>query len=312
AGFAVALWFYALGAPDVALTQLLVEILTVVIMVLLLSRLPRTFHVTGRGRNIFAGIVGVTVGLCATLATVALTGRREISGVGRDLLERSYELTGGTNLVNVILVDFRALDTFGEAVVLGVTGIAVMAALNARGLLPLRPSPITVEPDSAIRDAHENALPLRTTTRFLVPVLLAFSLFYYLRGHSAPGGGFIAALIGSTALALLYLSASSNRVKELRLPYVGLIAAGIIVAVISGLLGFVDGSFLRPLTTELGPFKLSTALIFDLGVYLNVIGVMLAAISKLGVDDSAPPLRRPGTVRARGYAPRPADERGRE
>ncbi|MGJ3509067.1 DUF4040 family protein [Enemella sp. A6] len=310
-GFAVALWFYALGAPDVALTQLLVEILTVVIMVLLLSRLPRTFHITGRRRNVFAGITGVLVGLIAMLATMALTGRREISEVGRDLLVQSYELTGGTNLVNVILVDFRALDTFGEAVVLGVTAVALVAALNARGLLPLRPNPIRVEPDSAIRDPYDNALPLRTTTRFLVPVLLGLSAFYYLRGHSAPGGGFIAALIGSTALALMYLSASSNRVRELRLPYLGFIAAGTVIAVAVGLLGLIDGSFLRPMTTELGPIKLSTALLFDLGVYLNVIGVILAAISKLGIDDHAPPLRH-GTPRARGFGAHPGNEVGRE
>ncbi len=302
AGFAVALWFYVLGAPDVALTQLLVEILTVVIMVLLLSRLPRTFHVSGRRRLWFAGILGTLVGGLATVAALALTGHREISAVGAALLERSYDLTGGTNLVNVILVDFRALDTFGEAVVLGVTGIALMIALEARGLLPLRPSPIRVEAASPIRDAHENALALRTSTRFLVPILGAFSVFYYVRGHSAPGGGFIAALIGGAALALIYLSASSNRVRPLQLPFPLFIALGTIIGVLSGLLGFVEGSFLRPLTTDLGPLKLSTALIFDLGVYLNVIGVILAALTKLGTDDVAPPLRKPQEPSVRGFS----------
>ncbi|MDO5499281.1 MAG: DUF4040 family protein [Propionibacteriaceae bacterium] len=300
AGFAVSLWFFVLGAPDVALTQLLVEILTVVVMVLLLSRLPRTFHPSGRPRLIFAAIMGLAVGGTAALSAYALTGRREISAAGAAMLDRAQELTGGTNVVNVILVDFRALDTLGEAIVLGVTGVALIAALDARGLLPLRTNPIVVERSSAIHNPRANAVTLRVSERLLGPVLVVLSVFFYLRGHNAPGGGFIAALIGAAALALIYVAASSNRIGRLRLPYVLFIAAGTVIGVGTGLVGFVEGSFLTPLHAYAGPVHLTTALIFDLGVYLNVIGVVLAAISKLGVDEAAaPPLRFPEPARTR-------------
>ena len=296
-GFAVALWFYALGAADVALTQLLVEVLTVVVIVLLLNRLPSTFHRTGRLRAWVAAAVAVLVGAGAAAATWLLTDRRALSPAGEYFLEEGEENTGGTNVVNTILVDFRALDTLGELTVLGVAGIAIVVAIESRGLLPKRPSPITEPDTSPIRGPQDNTMVLRVTARTLGPVIVALSLFFLLRGHNAPGGGFISALIGAAGIALIYLTAPDDRVSRMRLPYTRFIGAGVVVAVVVGLLGLLEGSFLRPLHVDVLGLHVTTALIFDVGVYLAVVGVIVAAISRLGVDEKEPkPLRYAGSA----------------
>ena len=305
-GFAVALWFYELGAADVALTQLLVEILTVVVIVLLLNRLPSTFHRTGKRRSTTAAVVAVLAGTSAAVATWALTGRRGLSDAGQYFLAEAKTETGGSNVVNTILVDFRALDTLGELTVLGVAGIAIVVALESRGLLPKLHSPITEPPGSPISDARDNTMVLRVTERLLGPVIVVLSLFFLLRGHYQPGGGFIAALIGAAGISLVYLSAQDDRVSRLGVPYVKLIGAGVAVAVVVGLLGLAEGSFLRALHFDVFGVAITTALFFDVGVYLAVVGVILAAVSRLGVEEKEPPpLRRVGSTAVDGPAPRP-------
>lgn len=281
-GFSVTLWFFQLGAADVALTQLLVEILTVVVMVMLLRRLPARFRKESRRRAVGAGTVAVGAGVATTLAVLALTGRRELSDAGDYFLREAEDATGGTNVVNTILVDFRALDTLGELTVLGIAGIAVVALLQARPLLPKRNVSFQVTPHSPLRDAHDNAVFGRSLSRMLGPVIVVMSLFFLLRGHNDPGGGFIAALIGGAFFAAAYLTASADSTAKVRAPFIALIGSGVMVAVATGFLGYFDGSFLLPLHADLFGVHLTTALIFDVGVYLAVIGVVLAALNLLG------------------------------
>ncbi len=290
-GFTVALWFFALGAADVALTQLLVEILTVLVMVLVIRRLPRGFRPRAVRRRVTTGVLAVGSGLVATVGVLALTGHRPLSAAGEYFLREAENETGGTNVVNTILVDFRALDTLGELVVLGVTALAMSALLTAR--TPVGGSPAVSGP-GPLGDPTLNSVFLRTLARPLVPLMLLVSLYALLRGHSAPGGGFIAALIGASALGLLYLAAPSDTAAPLRLPYLAITGAGIVVAVGTGLLGLVDGSFLRPLHADVLGVHLTTALIFDVGVYLAVFGVILAAVNLLGVPQASggPPPRQ--------------------
>lgn len=293
-GFAMSLFFFTLGAVDVALTQLMVEILTVVVIVLVLSRLPDTFHPTGRWRIGIATVLAVLVGAAAGLAAWAFTGRRDLSEVGGIFLAEGAELTGGTNVVNTILVDFRALDTLGEFVVLGVAALAIVIALDGRGLLPYRPSPRRPRIARAIDDSRSNTIVLRVTDRFLGPVLVLLSGYLFLRGHNAPGGGFISALVLGAGIALVYLAAPDDRVSRLSRSYTTLIGWGVVIGVLTGLIGYLDGSFLRPLHPYVAGVKLTTALVFDLAVYLAVAGIILAAISRLGTTQGRPPLRRVG------------------
>ncbi|MFN3338237.1 MAG: DUF4040 family protein [Dietzia sp.] len=301
-GFAMALWFFTLGAVDVALTQLLVEVLTVVVIVLVLQRLPRAFHTVSRSRTLVSAAVAIVVGLASGAAVWAMTGRRELSDVGRYFLDNAEEDTGGVNVVNTVLVDYRALDTLGELTVLGVAGLAVILALHARRALPRREVPLAVPTDSPLLSAQDNGVFLRTFARILGPLIVLLSLYFLVRGHNAPGGGFNSALIGGAGIAIYYLRAPDDQAARIRVPYVSVIAAGVIIGVVTGLAGFVDGSFLLPLHAYLGDVHLTTALVFDVGVYLAVLGVIMAAIDKLGGDDRSdetvapPPPPGPGAT----------------
>ena len=290
AGFTVALWLFFLGAFDVALTQFLVEILTVVVAVLVLRRLPRRFHPVKAGRKVLTAAIAIASGLSAGVAAYALTGRRELSPAAEYFLENAPTDTGGTNVVNTILVDYRALDTFGELVVLGVAGLIIIAVLRSGGLLPVHDSrQVVVSHTNAAFPAEDNTVLMRTVGRYLMPLLVVWSLYLLFRGHNEPGGGFIAGLVGGSAFALLYLAAPSDQRARIRLAYPMIIGVGVLVAAFSGFSGFVDGSFLRPLHADIplawgGYFHFTTAFVFDIGVYLAVVGVLLTALNELGLE----------------------------
>ncbi|WP_017587730.1 DUF4040 family protein [Nocardiopsis ganjiahuensis] len=309
AGFTVALWLFFLGAFDVALTQLLVEILTVVIAVLVLRRLPEKFHTVKRSRTVLTAAIAIGAGLSTGAAAYALTGRREISAAGEYFLSNAPDDTGGTNVVNTILVDYRALDTFGELVVLGVAGLIIIAVLHSSGLLPVHASRrVTVAESNAAYSANDNTVLMRTVGRFLMPLLVLWSMYLLLRGHNEPGGGFIAGLVGGSGFALLYLAASSDTRARIRLAYPAIIAAGVLVAAFSGFLGYADGSFLKPLHAEIplawgGYFHFTTALIFDVGVYLAVVGVLLTALNELGLDQGSGRRAKPREADAEQHPP---------
>ena len=290
AGFAMSLYYFSLGAVDVAFTQLMVEILTVVVIVLVLNRLPGSFHRTPRRHAWVGAVLGVLTGAAAGLATLAFTGSRGLSELGHYFLAEAEALTGGTNVVNTILVDFRALDTLGELTVLGMAGIAVIVALDARGLLPYRPDTRRARVARAATNPLDNGILLRTVSLIIGPLLVGLSIYYFLRGHYSPGGGFNSALVLGAGISLIYLAAPADRLR-LPQPYVALIGWGIVVAIVVGLVGYLDGSFLRPLHSEVGDVKINSALVFDLGVYFAVAGVVLATVVKLGTRSGRPPLR---------------------
>jgi len=280
-GFGVTLWFFALGAVDVALTQLLVEILTIVVMVLLLHRLPKNFGEREKPSRIGL-IAAVAAGIAAFAGTFALTGRRGMSDPAQYLTEQGTEVTGGNNLVNVILVEFRALDTLGELTVLGVAGVAVAALLASRVPNPVREA--RVLKTSPLTDPFDNSVYLRTFAKIAVPILIVVSLVLLYRGHNEPGGGFVAALLTGAAFALLYLAAPTNEAAPIRWPYMGLTGAGVALGSAVGIFGLVDGSFLKPVYLDIFGYELNTSLIFDLGVYFAVLGLILGAFNMLGSE----------------------------
>ncbi|RKT33554.1 multisubunit sodium/proton antiporter MrpA subunit /multisubunit sodium/proton antiporter MrpB subunit [Microbacterium sp. AG1240] len=280
-GFAMTIWYFVLGAADVAMTQLLVEILTVCVMVLLLRRLPARFASRGRKRRqIGPAALALAAGAATVLGVWALTGRREMSDAAQYYLREGETLTGGANIVNTILVDFRAFDTLGELTVLGVAGLSVAALLYSR-----RPTPVLsarVANGSRLADAAANSVFVRTVTRVVGPLIILISVVLLLRGHQEPGGGFISALVGGAGFALLYLAAPSESAARIRWPYFTLIGAGVVIGTGTGFLGLLGGSFLTPLQLDVFGTKLTSALVFDVGVYLAVVGVVLAALNMLG------------------------------
>ncbi|MFA9432432.1 hydrogen gas-evolving membrane-bound hydrogenase subunit E [Egicoccus sp. AB-alg2] len=288
AGFTVAGWFVLLGAPDLALTQLLVETLSVALFVVVFRRLPSTFPRVGNVRKGVAGVVAVSVGTLVAVATYLFTGRRGISDIGAEFLAEGEGLTGGGNVVNTILVDFRALDTLGEITVLAVAGAAIfsLVRLSSHGAVP-RPGgdgePTRASQWSGI--GMVDSAILRTATDLLAPAMVLASVWLLLRGHDAVGGGFIGGLAVGAAVVLLYLSRGHQRIWQSRLlrtlPLVGL---GLLVAVGYGFGGLVTtGAFLDGAKWYL-PFHLEVAasLVFDIGVYLVVVGLVVAIVRHLG------------------------------
>ncbi|SMX90847.1 DUF4040 family protein [Brevibacterium antiquum] len=294
----------ALGAPDVTLTQLLVEAMTIIVVMLVLQKLPRSFWKYPKRLQGTRAIFAIIVGAAVTVLTLALNGRRERSDLGLYYIENAPDISGGHNIVNTILVEFRALDTLGELTVLGMAGIAIVAVMStvkdkfidppAENIPePPRRAWVSVRPrgTSAYRAVHEawpNVIPLQLTIKVLGPLLAITSLVIFWRGHNEPGGGFIAALIGSAVIGLLYMSTAKDRAIGPPKAPLYLIGFGVATAVATGFIGLVfAGSFLKPMHGYLLGQHFTTSMIFDLGVYLAVLGLILLSFNLLGVSDSA-------------------------
>ena len=300
-GFGMTLWFLTLGAVDVALTQLMVEVLTVCVMVLLLRRLPARFSDEPTPRRMQAVLAASVAGVAATLGVLAFTGRSSMSEIAHFYLTQSYAQAGGTNVVNVILVDFRAVDTWGEMTVLGATALTIAALLLNRR--PTPPQPSAVDMRSPLAHVRENLVHIRVFGRVFGVLIILLSAFLLLRGHYEPGGGFIAALVAGAGYALLYLAADSDTSPELRWPYLAFIGSGIAVGTATGIVGYLTGKgFLGAAGVKVLDYGLSTTLAFDMGVYLAVIGLIVAAFSLLGPErPGEDPLR--ASSRDPGVAP---------
>ncbi|AWB81648.1 cation:proton antiporter [Corynebacterium yudongzhengii] len=283
-GFSMTLWFYALGAADVATTQLTVEVLTVVVMVLVLHRLPSAFKSEGRSNESLSMALAAGMALATFIAIVALTGRREKSDAAEYYLRSAENETGGSNIVNTILVDFRALDTFGELTVLGVAGLVIAVLVASRPLS--RPHDADLDIESPIAPPRENAVFLKTSLYLIGPIIVGMSALLFLRGHYETGGGFVAALVAGAGLMLMYLAAPSDDEGRLGVSYSALICAAVTVGAVTGMFGFLEGSFLAPFDINLGVTEITSTLIFDLGVYLGVIGLVVASVNLLGTADS--------------------------
>lgn len=283
-GLMVALAFARYSAPDLALTQLSVEVVTIILLMLALFFLPAHTRIESsslRGLRDFTLAVGSGV-MVAMLVFAVLT--RPYDSISAFFLENSVPGGGGTNVVNVILVDFRGFDTLGEVTVLAIAAVGIFALLD--GLRLFQPK-VDAQGRSWARDRHP--LILATLSRVLLPMALLVSVFIFLRGHNLPGGGFIAGLVTAVALILQYV-ASGVQWTQSRLPlnYQGMAGLGVLVA---GLTGLGSWLFDRPFLTSafghfeiplIGEIELATAMLFDLGVYLTVVGATLLILANLG------------------------------
>jgi multicomponent K+:H+ antiporter subunit A len=279
-GLFVALAFVRFSAPDLALTQLLVEAVTLPLLLLLLAFLPQEGARDGdAGRRLRDGLVAVASGgAVAALSWALLT--RPFSSIAGYYLAAARPEGGGHNVVNVILVDFRGFDTLGEITVLAVAATAVLALL--RGLDAGIPAGGWAGRGWA---ADRHPVLLKVMAAGVLPLGLLVAAYLFLRGHNAPGGGFIAGLVAAVALVLQSVALGRDAVAEAR-PGRGtaLLGVGLLVAAATGLGSLAVG---RPFLTSayreydwplLGHFELASAMAFDLGVFLVVVGTVLAIL----------------------------------
>jgi multicomponent Na+:H+ antiporter subunit A len=307
-GYGCALLFLLNGAPDIAMTQVLVETVALVVFVLVLRRLPEYF--TDRplrpvryARMALAGLVGVAV---AGFLLVAGGARTDVP-ISARFAEMAYEFGYGRNVVNVTLVDIRAWDTFGEISVLVVaaTGVASLIFLDSRsagirrvfdvpypegvekqpvtgGRRVWLPGPRTLSPD-------RRSILFEVVTRLVFHTIVVFSVYLLVAGHNLPGGGFAAGMVTGLALMVRYLAGGRYELDEAAPVDAGvLIGTGLFVAALSGLgpvafsgdvLETKDVYLHLPLVGEL---HLVSSIGFDIGVYLVVVGLVLDLLRTFG------------------------------
>ncbi|HMN63829.1 MAG TPA: monovalent cation/H+ antiporter subunit A [Burkholderiaceae bacterium] len=291
-GLMVSLAFVHFSAPDLALTQILVEVVTIVLMMLALNWLPQESPPErDRLRRWRDAAIAAAAGLGIAAIALAVLERPSRS-IAPYFLETSISEGGGSNAVNVILVDFRGFDTLGEITVLGIAGIAIHALLAG-----FMPAPRTRDAGAA-PESDIHPLMLAVVSRLMLPLAALVSAYLFLRGHNLPGGGFIAGLVLAIALILQYVASGQRFVgARMRTDFRPWIGWGLLVAGATGIgswffgAPFLTSSYDYPLWPVVGAVPLASAAVFDLGVYLTVVGatmVALVSIAKLGRARQAP------------------------
>ena len=303
-GLVASLTFLAFSAPDLAMTQISVDVVSTVLLLMGLALLPQVAKAESapwrRWRDGALAVAGG--GGIAWITWLVLT--RDFSSISWFFIEKSVPEGGGTNMVNVILVDFRGYDTWGEITVLGIAAVGVLALLD--GLRARRP----LADDVGLAWSYgAPPLMLRLSARFVLPLALVVSAYVFWRGHALPGGGFIAGLITSVALVLQYMAHGQAWAEGVLHAgggqrYTRWIGSGLLLAGLTGAGAFFFG---RPFFTSthgnpvlplLGEAPLATVAIFDLGVYITVVGATMLMLSALGAASKEPP----GAVGAAGGA----------
>ena len=274
-GLGLALFYVSVNAPDVALTQLMVETLTVVFLAMVLRRLPRV-PASGSSRlrvNAWHALVAVSFGLVVTLMLLLAVAQPLPGDMADWFLANSLPGGYGSNVVNVILVDFRAVDTLGEIVVVAIAALAAATLLGAGQ-----------PPEDKPKGMPEfGSVLIRQAMRPLAIVLLVASLAILWRGHNLPGGGFIGGLVAATGFTLMIVTYGRGIQRGLnRITPPTVIAVGLACALGAGFFGLVNGAdYMQSYWIEVYGVKLGTPLLFDLGVFLTVFGSVMHLIRNL-------------------------------
>jgi multicomponent K+:H+ antiporter subunit A len=290
-GLVASLAFIYLSAPDLALTQISVEVVTVILLLLAMFFFPKvtlreeTWWTKGRDA-LLAGIAGLGA---AGLSWAVMS--RPLESISDYYIQRSKPAGGGSNVVNVILVDFRGFDTLCEITVLGIASLMIFSLLEGarRGS-----SARTLDTWSADQPRCPDKHPalMLSATRVLLPLALMVGAYIFLRGHNEPGGGFVAGLVVTIALVIQYMISGFSWADErISIDYHAWIGLGIMIAGGTGIAAVVmDYPFLTSAHTHLhlpwlGDLELSSAMAFDTGVMMTVVGavmLMLANLARLG------------------------------
>ena len=306
-GYGTSMLFLLHGAPDLALTQVLVETVTLVVFVLVLRRLPEYF--TDRPlsrRRYWRMLLGAVVAATVAGIMVVATGARTAAPVSTEFAREAVDFGGGRNIVNVTLVDIRAWDTMGEIAVLvaAATGVASLVFLRTRRSTIKRVQPVVLRRDAPIGSEPKSAVWLaggvtvtperrsvifEVITRLVFHTIVVFSIYLLFTGHNNPGGGFAAGLVTGLALVVRYLAGGRYELDEAAPVDAGaLMGTGLAIAAVSGLAPLVfGGAVLQSAVVDLdlgllGELHLVTSVFFDVGVYVLVVGLVLDLLRSLG------------------------------
>lgn len=288
-GYMVTLLFVIFRAPDLALTQMIIETVSVILFLLCFRYLPKLKKQKEPLRFKLPNlIIALGVGLTMTLIALAAMGTSPFEPISEYFLKESYNLAGGKNVVNVILVDFRGFDTLFEIMVLGIASLAIYGLIHLR-MDHGRTQNGTVPSARTVLPLRSNDVILQTMSKGIVLLILTFSLYLFFAGHNEPGGGFIGALMTSAALILMAMAFGIDHLRKVfPVNYRLLTGVGLLIAILTASGSFIFGApflshafghFHLPI---LGDTELATAVLFDLGVYLAVVGVTMNIILSIG------------------------------
>jgi multicomponent K+:H+ antiporter subunit A len=280
AGLIVSLAFVWFSAPDLALTQLLVEVVSILLMMLALRFLPQESAPEPVRRRLADGAIAIVAGGgIAAIVYAVLT--RPLTTISGYFLEKAQPEGGGTNVVNVILVDFRGYDTLGEISVLGIAGLVIHALLRQLRV-PELPQPFGAQA------ADRHPLLLALIARLLLPLAAVVSMFLFMRGHNLPGGGFVAGLVLGVALLVQYVASGMDwTMARMRTDFHAWIGWGLLAAGFTGLAAwgfgypFLTSSFVHPILPVIGEVPIASAMFFDLGVFLTVVGSVMVSLTSI-------------------------------
>ena len=328
-GYGIALMFALQGAPDLALTQMLVESIILVAFVLAMRSLPAELRDrTGGKYRVVRVIIGAAFGITMVFVAIFALGARVAAPVSLEFPKLAYEGGGGLNIVNVTLVDIRAWDTFGEISVLALaaTGVASLIFVRGRGE-GIRASSTVAEgtvgrrspgagrgstrDDATLamsrrfaassRDAwlvagrtmapERRSIIFEVVTRLVFHSIIVFSIYLLFAGHNSPGGGFAGGLTAGLALTVRYLAGGRFELREATPISAGtLLGIGLATAAASGLAPLLlGGQVFQSAIIEFwlpvfGDVKFVTSTIFDIGVYIVVVGLALDVLRSLGAE----------------------------
>jgi multicomponent K+:H+ antiporter subunit A len=307
-GLVLCITFAWFSAPDLALTQLAVEVVTMVLFLLGLRWMPKRIDPEdprvaprARWRRRRDLLLALFIGVGLAALSFALQTRQAPLSISPYFLEYALPVGGGTNVVNVMLVDFRAFDTLGEITVLGIVGITVYALL--RRFRPPRetqqvPEQQRMAPEVAGRDLVDRTFEVNrlqeylevpaVLVRLLLPVAALFAFHLFMRGHNEPGGGFVAGLVVAIAFIAQYMVGGTRWVEaRMRLQPPRWIGFGLLAALLAGLGSLAVGyPFLTTHTAHVhwplvGDVHLPSAAVFDLGVFAVVVGATLLMLTAI-------------------------------
>lgn len=317
-GFGMSATFALQGAPDLALTQVLVEVVTLIAFVLVLRRLPaRLGDKHGSSHRLLRAAIGVGVGTVMAIVAIVVAGARVDAPIFLDWPAAAYEQGHGRNTVNVALVDLRGWDTLGElaVVIAAATGVASLLFLRGRGDDPRRIGRAAVQQRIAQRldrvrdlgdpgeqrnawilagptlDPRHRSILLEVVVRLTFHAIIVISLYLLFAGHNLPGGGFVGGLVAGLALVARYLAGGRYELgAAMPLGAGTVLGTGLIIAAGTALVPVLLGQ--PPLTSTywegevwlLGEVEFVSSTIFDIGVYLVVVGLVLDVLRSLGAE----------------------------
>jgi multicomponent Na+:H+ antiporter subunit A len=318
-GYGMAGFFALQGAPDLALTQILVEIVTLVAFVLVLRRLPARLGVkNGSGNRVVRAVIAISAALVMGAVAVVALGARTALPISLEWPDLAYEQGHGRNVVNVALVDLRGWDTMGElsVIIVAATGVASLIFISGRTdnlpRVPVREAKRTIRAQRANAVAAQasgddartswllagrtlaagnRSILLEVVVRLIFHPLIVVSVYLLFAGHNLPGGGFAGGLVAGLALVTRYLAGGRHELGAAAPIDAGkLLGIGLTLAVGTALVPIFFGqealtsSFIEGEVWPFGHVEFVTSTIFDVGVYLVVVGLALDVLRSLGAE----------------------------